>query len=155
LLRQNDPTRVFRHGCVVGQESDAFDGGLGDQQAVDRVLVDRRQLVDGDGMGAENGQFVVAVVDQAAPQNARMQPAFAITNGSPRAANSTRRESWVLASWILYVRTGFSDKFSPAGVVHPTVRSLQGFDTGGDAVRRPEAAVHRDRIGTCEAIPSP
>src|SRR6185312_16360580 len=31
-------------------------------------------------------------------------PAFAITNGSPLAAWSTRRDRWVLASWILIVR---------------------------------------------------
>ncbi len=34
-------------------------------------------------------------------------PALAMTNGSPFAANSTNRDRWVFASWMLTVRMAF------------------------------------------------
>ena len=49
----------------MGQQQQTFDLRLGDQQAIERILVQRRQRVDGDRVLAADRQFDVAVVEQA------------------------------------------------------------------------------------------
>ena len=66
-----DQVGILRHQRVAGQKRDGLRNGLGDQHTVEWVLVQRRQKVDGDGMGARDRKFDIAVVDEAAPQKAR------------------------------------------------------------------------------------
>lgn len=53
---------------VGGQQDDALDHRLGDENPVERVLVNRRQGVDRNAVFAGDRQFVVAVIEQAPAQ---------------------------------------------------------------------------------------
>ena len=59
-----DGAGVFGNLAVGGEEGDAFDGGLGDEEAVEGVFVDGRKTIDGDGVFAGDGKFRVSIVEQ-------------------------------------------------------------------------------------------
>jgi hypothetical protein len=57
---------------VGGQQQDALDCRLRHEQAIEGVLVDRRQIGDRDGMLAGDRELVIAVVQQAPAQEPRV-----------------------------------------------------------------------------------
>ena len=76
---------------VGGQEGDAFGEGLGQQQTIEGVLVQRGQAVAAYRVLAGDGQLGVAVVEQTAAQQARLPaevfpPQRALTGISQRLA---------------------------------------------------------------------
>jgi hypothetical protein len=54
---------------VSRQQGDSFDHGLSDQDAVEGIFVYGRKGVDFDSMLAQDGQFLVPVIQHCAPQN--------------------------------------------------------------------------------------
>ena len=67
-LHQANRRRVLGHQGIGGQQQDALGDGLGYQQAVEGVLVERWQRADDYGMLTSDRQFPVAMIQQAAPQ---------------------------------------------------------------------------------------
>jgi hypothetical protein len=67
-----DRPRVLRHQVVGGEQANPFDDRLRDQQPVERILVDRRELVDRHRVLAGHGQFAVAIVQQPATKQPRI-----------------------------------------------------------------------------------
>ncbi len=59
---------------IGGQERDALDHRLSDKDAIERVLMDRRQPVEGNGVLAGDRQFAIVVVEQAAAQEPGINP---------------------------------------------------------------------------------
>ena len=53
---------------VGGQEHDALRARLRDQHSVERVLVERRQVLDREGMQARDDEFFIAIVEQGPSQ---------------------------------------------------------------------------------------
>ena len=66
------PIPIARYGFIRCQQQQAFDTRLRDENTVERVFVQRRQIVDGDGVFTGDGQFTIAVDQQHAPQAARV-----------------------------------------------------------------------------------
>jgi hypothetical protein len=64
----SDRRRILRNQRIRGQQGDAFDHRLGDQDAVEGVLVDRRQAVERDGVLARDQQLAIAVIQKTATQ---------------------------------------------------------------------------------------
>jgi hypothetical protein len=67
-----DRSRIARELRVARQERDALDERLGDQQTIERILVQRRKRVDADRVLAGDRQLGVAVVKEAATEQARL-----------------------------------------------------------------------------------
>ena len=67
-----DRTWVEYDVGIGGQERHAFSVGLSDQQAVERVFMDGRQSLNGQSMFASDRQFSISVIQQAAPQEMRI-----------------------------------------------------------------------------------
>src|SRR5690606_15787736 len=70
---------LFRFGVagqlrVAREQGDALGEGLGEQQPVERILVQGRQGVDAHRVLTADGQLGVAVVQQATAQEARLDP---------------------------------------------------------------------------------
>ena len=80
----NRPNRpwVARDDLVRGQQRDAFNPGLGYQDAIEGVLVNGWEQVDGRRMGAGHFQLDVAVLQQASTE----QPWFDIEVSAPKPA---------------------------------------------------------------------
>ena len=55
---------------VGGEERDTQGLSLSDEDAVERVFVDPGRIGQGEGVGAGEGEFLIAVVDQPLPQPA-------------------------------------------------------------------------------------
>ena len=53
---------ISRDDRIGGQQHDAFDDALGDQEPVERVLVQLRQVGNGDGVLSGDRQLAIAVV---------------------------------------------------------------------------------------------
>jgi len=85
-----DRSRISREVGVRGEQHDPFHQRLRDQHAVERVLVQRRQEVEGCGMRAGDGKLGIAVVEQAAPQQPRVGKR-AINKRVARARDEHRR----------------------------------------------------------------
>ena len=62
-----DRSRISREVGVRGEQHDPFDHRLRDQHAVERVLVQRREKVEGDGVRTGDGKLGVAVIDPCWP----------------------------------------------------------------------------------------
>ena len=58
---------------VGGEQQNALDCRLCDEQAIKGILVDRRQSGDRDGVLAGDRQFIVSIVQQAATQEPRIR----------------------------------------------------------------------------------
>jgi hypothetical protein len=61
-----DGAGVFGYLAIGGEQGDAFDGGLGDEETVEWVLVDGRKTVDRDGVFAGDGKFRISIIEQSA-----------------------------------------------------------------------------------------
>jgi uncharacterized protein (UPF0128 family) len=83
---------------VGGEQCDAFDERLGQQDSVKRIFVQRRKRVDADGVLARNRQLDVTVVEKGAPKNARLDAE--IIAGDSRPAMRV----WTGGSWIPLAR---------------------------------------------------
>jgi hypothetical protein len=57
-----DWPRITGDDGVRGQHRYGLEHGLRDQDAVERVFVNRRQCADGDGVIAGDGQFAVPIL---------------------------------------------------------------------------------------------
>ena len=70
MPRSNAPNRsgILRHYRIAGEQGNAFDNCLRHQNAVERVFVNRRQSFSSDNVVARDGQFAVAIVEQAATE---------------------------------------------------------------------------------------
>ena len=60
--------------AVGGEQRDAFDHRLSDEQAVEGVFVDWRQVLDGECVLARNGEFEVTVGEEILVEEARVDP---------------------------------------------------------------------------------
>ena len=58
--------------CVGGEKRDALDENLRDQEAIERILMQRRQRSDIYGVLAGEGQLGVTIVEKSAAQKARL-----------------------------------------------------------------------------------
>jgi len=63
-----DRARIAREQGIGGEQGDPLHQCLGDQDAVERVFVQRRQEVEGDRVGTRDRHFGVAVVEQTAAE---------------------------------------------------------------------------------------
>jgi len=82
---------------VAGEEGDAFAEGLGQQEPVEGILVQRGQAVDVDRVLAGDGKLGVAVVKQAAAQQTRLDLEVLSSECLLRRAPSTApRRIWCL-----------------------------------------------------------
>lgn len=77
--RVREPQLDLAHGpgvagelLVACEERDAFDQGLGQQEAVEGIFVQRGQAIDIHRMLAGNGKLGVAVVEQSPAQQTRL-----------------------------------------------------------------------------------
>lgn len=57
------------HQCVCGEQEQACGLGLCDEHAVEGVAVDGGQVDDGGGVGAVDGEFRIAIVEEAPAQD--------------------------------------------------------------------------------------
>lgn len=73
----SDRAWVLHHQRIDREQDDTFDRRLRNQNAIEWVLMDRWQAVDGDHVTTRNRQFVVAVVQEAATQQPRIGPEVA------------------------------------------------------------------------------
>jgi hypothetical protein len=55
---------ILRHQGIVRKHNDPLNKRFGDQDVIERVLVDRGQIRDGEGMLARDDQFAIVVVEK-------------------------------------------------------------------------------------------
>jgi len=67
-----DRPRIPCHQWIGGNQGHAFDRSLGDQKTVERILVQRRKVCDGQDMVGADRQLVVAVDPQFPAQERRV-----------------------------------------------------------------------------------
>jgi acyl-CoA synthetase (NDP forming) len=65
---------ILRHDRIGGQQRDPFGDRLRHEEAIESVLVNRRQYPDGNDMLAGDRELIVAVGQQPAPQQPRIDP---------------------------------------------------------------------------------
>jgi hypothetical protein len=78
-ITPSDRRRVLRNQRVGGQQGDAFDHRLHDQDAVIRILVYWRQIVERDGVFAGDRQLIITVIQETAAQKPGVGPKIAAT----------------------------------------------------------------------------
>ena len=66
------PIPVFRNRLIHRQQQQSLGARLRNQDAVKRILVQRRQLIYGDCVFARDGKLAIAVHQKQAPQSARI-----------------------------------------------------------------------------------
>jgi len=66
---------------VGGKKRDAFDEGLRDQEAIERILMQRRERVDVHGVLAGDRQLGIAIVEKSAAEKPRFHPEVVATEG--------------------------------------------------------------------------
>ncbi|MET3888931.1 hypothetical protein ABIE41_000007 [Bosea sp. OAE506] len=67
-----DRAAIAGHRVVGRQQGDSFDLGLSNQDAIERIPMDRRQSVDRNRMLARDWQLGKTMVEEAAPQKSRV-----------------------------------------------------------------------------------
>src|SRR5690348_10230187 len=68
----SDRSAVARDSRVGGEKRDALDEGLRDQEAIERILMQRRQCIDIDRVLGGDRQLNVAVVEKSTAQETRL-----------------------------------------------------------------------------------
>lgn len=72
-----DRSGILRHQRIGGQQRDALDHRLRNEDAVKRVLVYWRQTVEGDGVLTGNRQLGIAIIQETTAQKPGVYPKIA------------------------------------------------------------------------------
>lgn len=90
----------------------AFDMGLGDQHAIERIFVNRWQIQSRQGVLTRDGKFMPTIVDESAPKSLRLDvEIFAAERMLDRHFPKARRTEPYLRAGIFKKATGLLGQF--------------------------------------------
>ncbi len=73
-LQHPNGARVLGHDRIVGEQRNALDCRLGHQNTIKGVFMNGWQTFDGNDVFADNRQFAVSIIQQAAAQQTGLDP---------------------------------------------------------------------------------